>query len=159
MDLKYKLLIVLALCGFSYGLGRYLTPDKIITKEVTIEKEVIKEVVKENTNIKKNTQTKIVETTFPDGKYVKETYILDQDTVVIEKDKVVSVDKEVTKQVEKIIENSKPQYGVAAGAGYNLDQLKVVYNVQVERRILGPLFLGAYGTTNREVGALLKMEF
>lgn len=159
MTLLQKSLIILALCAFSYGLGRYLTPEKVVTKEVEVIKEVIKEVVKENTNIKKNTQTKIVETTYPDGKYIKETYILDQDTVVIEKDTTVSIDKEVTKQIEKIIENSKPQYGVAAGAGYNFDVAKPVYVVQAERRILGPLFLGVYGTTNREAGALLKMEF
>lgn len=33
------------------------------------------------------------------------------------------------------------------------------YAIQLQRRVLGPVFLGAYGRTDGEIGALLSVEF
>lgn len=155
MNLWQKSLVVLVLCGLSYSTGRYLTPEKVITKEVVVEKEVVKEVFKEN--VKKNTQTKIVETIFPDGKKVTETYILNQDTIVIEKE--VVAEKEIRKEIEKIIQNKKTDYRVAAAAGSKGFQIKPEYTISVEKRMIGPIFAGIYGRTDREFGLSVGLEF
>lgn len=151
MNTWQKALIVLLLCGASFGAGRYLTPDKVIheveEKIVEVTKEVIKQVGK--------TQTHIIETTWPDGKYVKETFILDEKTVVIEKDKF----NEIIKKEREVIENSKPQWAVGGSTGLNLDTKRQDYGVQVERRILGNIWGGAYAKTDKDIGVALKMEF
>lgn len=145
-----KVLAILLLCGFSYGLGRYLTPNHIEYKEVIVEKEVIKEVVKEN--IKKNTQTKTVETWHPDGRHTIETYVLNQDTIVIEKELVA--EKEIKKEIEKIIDNKKPDWMLGLTYGNRDD-----YGATIDRRILGPVFLGAYAKSDRDIGVAVKLEF
>ena len=145
-----KILALLMLCGVSFGLGRYMTPEHVEYREVEVVKEVIKEVVKEN--IKKNTQTKTVETWYPDGRHTIETYILNQDTIIIEKE--LLAEKEIKKEIEKIIDNKKPNWLVGVSYGNRQD-----YGITVDRRVLGPIFLGAYAKTDKDLGIAVKMEF
>lgn len=145
-----KILALTLLAGLAFGLGRYMTPNSIEYREVEVVKEVIKEVVKEN--IKKNTQTKTVETWHPDGTHTIETYVLNQDTIVIEKELVA--EKEIRKEIEKIIESQKPNWILGVTYGNRQD-----YGATVDRRILGPVFLGAYAKSDRDIGIALKMEF
>lgn len=151
MNTWQKALAVLLLCGFCFGMGRYLTPDKVIheveEKIVEVTKEVIKQVGK--------TQTHIIETIYPDGRKVTETFILDEKTVVIEKDKF----NEIIKKEREVIENSKPNYQIRVGTGTKIDGFKLEYTVGIEKRVLGPIFAGAYGRTDKELGITLSMEF
>jgi hypothetical protein len=151
MTLIQKGLLILLLCAASFGLGRYLTPTKVV-KEV---EEKIVEVVKEVVKQVGKTQTHIIETTYPDGKYVKETFILDEKTVVIEKDKFT----EVVKKETETIENSKAQYKIGITTGFNIDNRKQDYGVQLERRLLGNIWGGVYGKTDKDLGVVVKMEF
>lgn len=151
MNTLQKALAVLLLCGACFGAGRYLTPDKVVheieEKIVEVTKEVVKEIGK--------TQTHIIETDYPDGRHVKETFILDEKTVVIEKDKF----NEIIKHEKEVIENSKPQWAIGGSTGFNIDERKQDYGIQVERRILGNIWGGAYGKTDKDIGVMLKMEF
>lgn len=54
---------------------------------------------------------------------------------------------------------AKPNWhlGVQAGLTTSLDGVK--YGVRLERRIVGPVFLGGYATTNKEAGISLGLEF
>lgn len=146
-----KSLTILLLCGASFGMGRYLTPNKIVheieEKIIEVTKEVVKEVGR--------TQTHIIETTFPDGRTVKETFILDEKTVVIEKDKF----NEVIKKEKEIIENSKPQWAVGAGTGLNLRTKVQDYSFNVDRRILGNIWGSLQTKTDSYIGVALKVEF
>ncbi len=154
MDIKYKIALSVLALAISYASGRYMTPEKIVTKEVT----VTKEVVHENTDVHKNTQTKIVETTFPDGHSVKETYILDQDTVVIEK----AVATETVHETTKTIDNQKPNYRVAAIIGTLSNNLKPEYGASIEKRVAGPIFAGINAHTISGtvfIGASAGLEF
>lgn len=146
-----KGLILLFLLGAAFGLGRYTLPEKVIheveEKIVEVTKEVVKEVGK--------VQTHIIETTYPDGRTVKETFILDEHTVVIEKDKF----NEIIKKEREVTENSKPQWAVAGSYGTNIDDRKQDYGLQVERRMLGNIWAGAYAKQDKDVGILVRMEF
>lgn len=151
MNTLQKALAVLLLCGICFGLGRYLAPENIVReveeKIVEVTKEVVREIGK--------TQTHIIETTYPDGRTVKETFILDEKTVVIEKDKF----NEIIKKEKETIENSKPQWAIGGGVGVNLNTKLQDYSLQVDRRVLGPVWGYAQAKTDSYVGVGLKYEF
>ncbi len=151
MSTLQKGLLLLVLLAAAFGAGRFFTPVKTITKVEERTIEVIKEVAKTT----KNTQIHIIETTYEDGRKVKETFIVNKDTIVLEKEKV----KEVEKVVTKIVENGKAQWQVGLTTGLNLDQRKQDYGIQVERRVFGNIWAGAYGKTDKDLGVTLKMEF
>lgn len=151
MTLLKKVTVVFVLCLASFGFGRFLTPIKTVTK---IEEKTV-EIVKEINKTTKNTQVHIIETTYEDGRKVKETFIVNKDTIVVEKEKV----KEVEKIVTKIVENGKAQWQVGVTTGLNLNERKQDYGVQIERRVLGNIWAGAYGKTDKDIGVTLKMEF
>lgn len=134
-NLKYLLLGGFALLAVGFSIGRYVVPNKSI-ESTNIEKEVKRE------------ETVIVrEETRPDGTKIKET------TNTTKKE---TTDK---KEIIKIVENAKPQWKASALAGYNLDKSAPVYGVAVDRRILGNIYMGAWGTTDKQVGLSVSMEF
>ena len=151
MNFWQKILVVLILCGACFGLGRYLAPEKVIREVEERVIEVVKEVVREVGR----TQTHIIETTYPDGRHVKETFVLEEKTVVIEKDKF----NEIIKKEREVIENSKPQWAIGGSYGVDITNRLPNYGLQLERRVLGNIWGGAYAKSNQDVGVLLKMEF
>lgn len=67
-----------------------------------------------------------------------------------------TTDTSIKKEIEKqIVESSKPFYNsqwlIAGGASLNSDR-EQFYKLEVQRNILGPLWLGIYGTTHKELG-------
>jgi len=143
MQVKTLIISALLLLGVGYGVGRYLQPA-----EVKIEiKEVIKEVEVENRNV----VTIIREIERPDGTREIETRIVDKTT--IEKDRTAS------RSEVKTVRALKPQWKVGAMVGQS-DFLRggTIYGAQVERRILGPFFLGVWGNTNKSAGLSISME-
>jgi ribosomal protein S7 len=136
--------------ALSAGTAYYFAPTKIETKTEVKEVEVVKETKKEQ----KHVNTKIVVTEYPDGRKTTETYIVD--------DSVVFVDKDVEKQVEivkeKKVENAKPQWNAKVSTSL-YPNFNSIYQVDVNRRILGPIFLGVYGRTDKEFGIGVGFEF
>lgn len=125
-------LICLLLGG---GLGTLLFPQ---TKEkvVEVEKEVVvKDVV---------TVTRIV--TRPDG--TKEELVT-----------VTDKTKE-NKQSTSTKTVAKSTWHASIGAKSKIDRLQVdLYTIQIEKRILGDLFIGVTGSTDKTVGLTVGMEF
>lgn len=117
------------------GLGSQLFP-KIEEKTVEIEKEkIVKDVV---------TVTKII--TKPDG--TKEEV-----TVVTDKSKE-------SKEIKNTKIVSKPDWHVSASAKTKSIQMNdLVYSVQVERRILGDIYLGVVGSSDKSAGLSVGFEF
>jgi len=151
MKLKYKILIVLGLMGAAYGVGRYLQPAKVITKTEVKEKVVEVEVEKE----KKETRTIKREIERPDGTKIKETI----EEEIKQEETVVREEEERESKETKIVENLKPQW--KAGIATSLRKFKPdTYTIEVERRITGPFFIGAYSRTDlKEYGVSVSMEF
>lgn len=134
-DTQIKLIAVVVLLAVGFGVGRYTVPEKS-TEQTIVEKELKKE------------ETVIVrEETRPDGTKIKET--------------TNTTKKETAKRTEtiKIVESKKPDWKVAGLVGYNFNKVKPVYGAVVERRILGNIFVGAWGTTDQQAGLSVSLEF
>jgi hypothetical protein len=124
------LLVLVLLVGYAFG--RYLQPahEVIKTQTVTVEHE--------------HTVTVVV--TKPDGTSTS--------TTTTDKGETAGTKTSTT------IDNVKPQWKVSALAGLGLNSpISTVYGGEVQRRILGPIFVGAWATTNRTGGISLGLEF
>lgn len=142
--LKVALGVLLA-AGLGYAFGRYAQPAKVeIKKEVQI---------KEVEVTRKNVVTVTREEKRPDGTVIIDTRTVDTSTEAVNR---TSKEKEST-----VVTSLKPQWRVGGGVGmkYNEVKLEPVYTLGVERRILGPVFVGAYGRTDKEVGLTVSVEF
>lgn len=134
-----KLVIAgLVLLAVGTGIGRYLTPAKV-------EEKVVEKVVeKEKKDI--HTITRIVER--PDG--TKETTIEHTDkstnTIATDKSKELKVD-------------GRPDWKVSVGTGYDFKKKEQLYIGTIERRILGNISVGVFGTTNQQAGINVGIEF
>ena len=95
----------------------------------------------------KNIEETVIEVTTPDGTTTKTTKKID---------KTVTTD---THQKELITETKRPNYRASALIGYNFNSFLPVYGAAIEKRIIGNISVGVWGTTDRSVGASLSLEF
>lgn len=141
---KNKVLIVIALLT-SFSLGRFMQPERVVIKK--------EEIVKEAEHTKKEKRQITKEVTHPDG--TKETVVINEE--------INSSDKQKEKQStsEKVVENSKKQWKVAATAVKKKDPQhnSIVYGVNVEKRLFGPLFIGTSFNQDRDFGVSIGLEF
>lgn len=93
-------------------------------------------------------KTRIIErwTKAPDGTETHDRTEESDGTTVIDAKK----DKKIAK---------KHNWNLGLQAGLTTDLNGVKYGIRAERRIIGPVFLGGYITTNKEAGISLGMEF
>lgn len=130
--LLYYALALILVGGIGYAWGRYKTPAKIEIQEkqiVTKETEVIYREIKR-----------------ADGTVIKET--VTKDTSTKESDK------------SSKITNEKPKNKISLITSYDFDKKEIVYGGLVQRRIGDtPFFGGVYGTTNKQIGITLGLEF
>lgn len=134
MSIKTYIVVVLVLLGVGYALGKYTTPERVVTQTIT----------KIVTVTQHDTQTVIVEK--PDG--TKTTIIIDKS-------------KDTTKQQQtdtKTVENIKPQWHVSAQLVPQQGLLGPVYGLQIERRIIGPVHVGVFGNTDKEFGLSVGVD-
>lgn len=117
------------------GLGSQLFP-KTKTEIVETEKEVIK----------KDVVTVVKEIIRPDGS---------KEVVTTTTDK--SKEKKSSSSTTKVLA-SNYHVSLKAETG-NIKFSELVYSVQVEKRIIGDLFIGASISTNKQVGLSLGIEF
>jgi hypothetical protein len=125
--------LVIGLVG--YASGRYLQPPQI------------KEVVKTVEVVKHDTTTIIKERKKPDGSSETDTTIINHDTDISS-----SKDSKVTSILP-------PQWKVQGQYGYDFRDLRPVYGAAVDRRIIGPIFIGVWGNTNHTAGLSASLEF
>lgn len=130
--------IVVAVVGIAALIGAYLY-GKSQAETITEVKEVEKIVEK------RDVVTEIVEIIRPDG--TKETVTVIQDKTVIDKLK------------ETETKAGKNNWFVAAGLGYNVNNFERTYQIDVNRRVLGDIFVGVYGSTNKDIGVKVGFEF
>ena len=135
--MNYKLLGIytLVIIAVSVGVTKRLWPT--IDSQIKIEEKEV---------IKKDVQTIIKEIIRPDG--TKETQ-----TVIVDHSKESS-----TKTLEQTITKKNDWY-VAAGAETKLSDLVPVYKLEVNRRVLGDIFVGATANTQGTVGLQVGFQF
>jgi len=138
-------IVVLVVGLLGYATGRYLQPAKIEIKKEEIIKTV--EVVKKDVVIRE----RIVKG--PDGTETTERVIEDKSTSTAKKE---SETREST-----VVTNKKPDWRAAAMAGLDLSKMQPLYGGQVERRVLGPIFVSGYVLTGPStiVGVTAGIEF
>lgn len=130
-NLKVIGIAVLAALGLGYGIGRYVQSPRIETK------------IEEREVIKTDVVTVIKESTNKDGTVVKETVIKDN-----------SVKKSDKEKSELIITNV-PQWRI--NGAYDINNRS--YMLGVDRRVLGPIFIGAGYNTVGSVYVGVSVEF
>lgn len=158
LDLIKKYLPYIIILAIGGAFGFYYAPEKVKTKIeykekiVEIEKEKIVEVNK------RRTSTHIIMTEYPDGKKVTETFIIDEsiELIEVEKEKIVYKDKVIVK--EKEINKKKADWLVKASMQV-LPYDSTIYTLDVNRRILGPIFLGASVNTKLDTNVGVGLEF
>lgn len=136
MSTRNIIILVIFVAVASAGITRYYFPQVEFKNT-----ETVKEVVRNDIR----TIIRTVER--PDG--TKETVeeVVDRST------------KKETSSKETII-SAKPQWMVGVGARVKVSGRDVImYDLEVQRRILGPFFLGAKLSTDKSVGVSVGMEF
>lgn len=139
---KYVFIGGVLLLMLGYGIGRYIQPPEVKTK--------IQEVVKEVEVVKKDVITVVKEVIRPDGTVEKETRTEDKSSSTSS----VQKDKKESKTVE-----IRSKYNLDFGVGYNLEDYKQIYMLNVQKRVIGNVFIGGFYQTNKTVGLSIGMEF
>jgi hypothetical protein len=142
--MKYQIIGGILLIAIGYGAGRYVQPAKVVTKVQTVT--VTNDVVHDH--IVTVTHTVVQ----PNG---------EKDTTTTTSNESIIDDQTSTKTNSSTVTTyNKPQWKVQGLAGLSLNSLSTpIYGIGVERRILGPVFVGAYGKSNSEAGLSLSLEF
>lgn len=142
-------LALAALVGYAFG--RYAQPAKIQIQTQTVVKEV--------ETVKHDTVTTTKEIKEPNG-------AIETDTTVVDKD-VDSTQIQSNTKTSETITNVKPQWfatvGMGMGSGSLTDGFTPIYNASVNRRILGPIYLGVWGNEQSfskvQGGVQIGLEF
>lgn len=162
-NIKYLAIGAILLVS-SFMAGRYTTPTKTVVKveEKIVEKEVVKYVEVQAKSEKKDVETVVIETILPDGTIKRETKIVDK-TITDEKKKIdLDKQKEQTKisKREEITENSKSDWMVSVMVSAKENDLsRQNFGVHIQRRIIGPFYLGVYGEENKGLGLSIGGTF
>jgi hypothetical protein len=136
-------LAILVALGLGYSFGRYAQPAKEVIKTV--------EVVKTVETVKHDTVTVTKQIKKPDGTTETDTTTTDKD---IETSKT-----NIAESSSETITNVKPQWKATGLLGYNVSTFEKVYGAEIERRIIGPIFVGAWANTQRTGGVSVSIEF
>lgn len=140
-----KYLIVL-LAGV--GLGYALMPKKVETKTVMVE---TKQTEAERNKHKETTTTEVVK---PDG--TKETVTKTTEDSNTQK----TVKDDTRTESEKTVTYGGPSIGVRLLAATDFSAGKPIdYGVSVDKRLLGPITVGAFGFRSGVVGLSLGLQF
>lgn len=136
--MRLQILIGLLLLVIGIAVGRYTLPTKVVTKTV-IDTHTV-------TVVQHDVQT--VEVDKPDGT-----------KTVVTTDKSVDTTKSKTDESQtKVTENYKPQWKAAVQFSSSSNLPDYLYGVTLEKRILGPIFIGGFGNANRQFGVSLGVE-
>jgi hypothetical protein len=122
----------------------------IVTKRYIKPQEVIKTQVVDHDVIKDRIITIVKEIDNPDGTKEKTTTTTDDRTSVDDKNTTTT---DIKAPIPK-------QWLVSAGVGLDAkDNFNKIYQLNVNRRILGPIYVGIWGNTNQSAGLSVGFEF
>jgi hypothetical protein len=136
-------LAILLAAGLGYAGGRYAQPSQVVIQT--------KEVVKTVTVVQHDTVTITKQVKKPDGTTETDTTITDKD--------VDTTNSSMKESSSETITNLKPQWKATGQYGYNFSSAEKVYGAEVDRRILGPIFVGVWGNSDHVGGLAVSVEF
>ena len=132
--------VLLVVAGLGYTTGRYMQPAEVIVKTE------IKEVEK----VRVDTKTRIIYRKMPDGTVER---ITEEET----KSSSETGKDTRTEQITKAKKSSS--IAIVALTSTDFDFSKPEYALHVQTNVLGPLKLGIYGSTNKQVGISIGLDF
>jgi hypothetical protein len=145
--------VALGILLLGIGLGRFAAPAKVIERDRLVETSRDTELTwhayvgHTESKIETKTNWQTVTKWEKDGS-VSQTVVAAQEHTENTRTDVIDnsgkiVEKAVEKVVEheRIVENAKPTWIVGAGVGTALDRLTPRYDIEVGRRVLGPVFV------------------
>jgi hypothetical protein len=143
METRTKIIIATIAIALSFAVGRYTSPEKIKTeiKTVEVEKVVTKVVHQVVTVIEK-----------PDG--TKET------TTVTDARSDSKTNSTSTNELKEItISKDRINVSVLAGSSFPLNLNSPIYGVSASKSLIGPVSVGIWGLSSKEVGLSLGLNF
>ena len=147
-SIKFYLIGALALLALGFGAGKATTKPQIITQ--TKVETIIKEVEVKKDNI----VTQQHEVIKPDG-----TKVIDTSTVDKSIDSTSTDTSTVSSSTTKV-GTTPPKWHVSLAANRANPLLsETYYNLNVEKRLLGPFFIGVTASTHKEAGLMIGFEF
>jgi hypothetical protein len=152
----------------AYAAGRYATPARVVEKVRTVEVEKVVERVRMETvyraaqDERRNVRRETREEKRPDGTVITtkveddktETKTATEGRTAAEAAK--AVERERLVETVRVVEGKRPDWLVGAQIGYSNGAL---YGVSVDRRILGPAYIGVWANTQRAVGVGIRVQF
>jgi hypothetical protein len=156
---------VLLIAGLA--IGRFTLPAKVVTKtQIQVQtQEVVKWQTKYVENQDDHKNTTIIETKKPDGTDVIETHISDSEDTSVNSssggsNSTQTSEKETQSKTVTYAKNDWHLNALASPSGDGkLIDGKMSYGGQVERRIMGPFYLGAFGLQNSTFGVSVGVSF
>ena len=144
------LIIIGAIVG-AFLAGRYSAPDKIKIETVTVTKEV--QVKDESQRV--NQIERVIETTYPDGRAVKETRIKTRAAMRRSESKAVEIATKENREIE-----NRRGVVVSALMGLPFSSLSdgPVYGAAFQKKFIGPISIGAWMLTNLTFGLSVGLE-
>lgn len=135
--------IALVLCVLSYFGGKYTNPPSATNKE----SEIVKE--KKKTETTRTTDKK--ETTLPDGTKIVETVTRTERKTDSEKNKETS---------KETVVKSRPEWRTNLTYLTRIDKLEEkTFVADVQKRILGEIYLGVSASTQKQIGLSISIGF
>ena len=135
MTTRNTIILMIIVAAASAGITRYYFPQ-IEFKNTETVKEVVRNDIK----------TIVKEIVRPDGTKETTTETTDKSTK-----------KETTKSETLIAQKNQWMFDI--GARKTFSNSEIYYDIQIQRRIVGPFFLGVKGSTDKSVGVSVGMEF
>jgi len=162
---KNKIIAVVVLVAVSAAVGRFTAPSKVVEKEHVVyqDKIVEKKVYVKDKTTKKNTVTIKLTTIHPDGTKTVEVKTYDKDVIELAQNSSDAKDSSnsLDKTTEKTVEYKKTDTILSLGVKTNLTDLTsgLSYGLNVQKRMLGPIYMGGFGFTDGSAGATIGIGF
>jgi len=145
------------------AIGRFTLPKKVITKTETqvVTKEVVKWKVKKDTQVNKDKEVIIVETKYPDGTIKTEKRIIDKGKITIQLDKngQTTTNTNITSNTTSTKEYNTNNLLISGMVSPDIRNSTLRYGLLVQKRFIGPLFIGGFGVLNSGVGVTIGVSF
>ena len=146
--------------------GRFASPTKTVERSVLDERIVAQAVANARAEWQRSIKDRTVtRTVYKDGKPLERTVYVDRETTAGGSSAASASSREQATthaEASKVTTNARPGWRVSAAAGWDPKALTLkpeVYEGRVERRVLGTVWLGAWGRTDKTAGVSVGIEW
>lgn len=159
MTNRNKILIVGGAFVLGLACGFYAHPSKI--EERSHEEDKKQEQKQTDQKVNKDKVTTITETTDASGKKTKVTVITDKSKINTDTHNKLNEQKDIDKEKITTYDTSSLKASLLISksfeTGHYTDPL--VYGIGIDKKVLGPIWMGAFGYTNRNLGVSFGLMF